>query len=59
MCLTIRQIFLGGTQTLAAGRTAYFTVELEAGNYAWISEVPVENEMWKTFEVSQEGGAGY
>ncbi|MEX2369018.1 MAG: hypothetical protein WD552_01330, partial [Candidatus Paceibacterota bacterium] len=51
--------FLGGTQTSAAGRTAYFTVDLEPGHYAWISEVPANNEMWKTFEVSQEDGAGY
>lgn len=44
--------FLGGTQTMAAGRTAYFTVDLEPGEYAWISEVPAENEMWETFTVS-------
>lgn len=32
--------FLGGTEDLAAGETAYFTVNLAPGRYAWISEVP-------------------
>jgi hypothetical protein len=33
--------FLGGTQEMRAGRTSYFTVDLEPGSYAWISEPPV------------------
>ena len=33
-------LFLGGTNELPAGGTAYFSVNLEPGNYAFISEVP-------------------
>ncbi|MEE8595205.1 MAG: hypothetical protein V3T25_04985 [Gemmatimonadota bacterium] len=29
---------LGGVEHMAAGRTGYMTVELEPGNYAWVSE---------------------
>lgn len=32
--------FLGGTHERTAGHVAYFTVELEPGRYAWISEGP-------------------
>ncbi|GMQ81782.1 MAG: hypothetical protein BMS9Abin05_1218 [Rhodothermia bacterium] len=32
--------FLVGTHEMPAGSTAYFTVILEPGRYAWISEVP-------------------
>ncbi len=46
--------FLGGTQELPAGNTAYITVDLEPGNYAWVAEVPnpKEKNMLKTFSVS-------
>ena len=30
--------FLGGADHMAAGRTSYFTVSLDPGRYAWISE---------------------
>lgn len=43
--------FLGGTQTATAGSTVYVTVRLEPGEYAWVAEVPVEEEMWETFTV--------
>jgi hypothetical protein len=33
-------LFLGGTHELPAGGTAYFSVNLEPGSYAFISEVP-------------------
>jgi len=52
--------FLGGTQEMPAGGTAYFTVRLEAGDYAWIAEVPspVEKGMLKTFTVLPNGRSG-
>ncbi|CAN5726731.1 hypothetical protein BH23GEM11_BH23GEM11_04340 [soil metagenome] len=43
--------FMGGAQTMAAGNTAYFTVRLEPGQYAWVSEVPAIEGMWETFSV--------
>lgn len=36
--------FSGGTQEMPAGRTSYFTVELEPGSYAWVSEPPVRTK---------------
>jgi hypothetical protein len=52
--------FLGGTHEMPAGGTAYFTVRLEAGDYAWIAEVPSPSEkgMLKTFTVPPDGGGG-
>ncbi len=48
--------FLGGTQEMAAGETAYFTATLEPGRYALISEVsnPEEKGMLKIFTVSYD-----
>ncbi|MGI8597883.1 MAG: hypothetical protein ACR2KB_01380 [Chitinophagaceae bacterium] len=45
--------FLGGSQEMPAGNTAYFNIELEAGRYAWISEVPnpAEKNMLKVFSI--------
>ncbi len=45
--------FLGGTHEMPAGGTAYFTVRLEPGRYAWIAEVPSPDGkgMLKTFTV--------
>jgi hypothetical protein len=43
--------FLGGAQTMTAGSTAYVTVDLEPGDYAWVSEVPADHQMWQTFTV--------
>ncbi|HET8855032.1 MAG TPA: hypothetical protein VFM60_03815 [Salinimicrobium sp.] len=47
--------FLGGAQEMPAGKTAYITVNLEPGNYAWISEVPnpASKNMLKRFSVSE------
>ncbi len=47
--------FLGGAQEMPAGNTAYITVDLEPGNYAWVAEVPnpKEKNMLKTFSIPQ------
>lgn len=45
--------FLGGAQEMPAGNTAYITVNLVPGNYAWIAEVPdpASKNMLKTFSI--------
>jgi len=45
--------FLGGAQDMPGGSTTYLTVDLEAGQYAWIAEVPNPDgkSMLKTFTV--------
>lgn len=45
--------FIGGAQEMPAGNTAYFTVSLEQGRYAWISEVPSpgSKNMLKVFTI--------
>ena len=52
--------FLGGTHEMPAGSTAYFTVNLEPGRYAWISEVtsPDTKGMLKTFTVEAKSDSG-
>lgn len=49
--------FLGGTQELPAGKTAYITAVLEPGRYALIAEVPdpLGKGMLQTFEVPAQG----
>jgi hypothetical protein len=32
---------------MSVGSTAYFTVDLKPGRYAWISEVPAEKRLVK------------
>jgi hypothetical protein len=51
--------FLGGTHDMPAGSTAYLTVQLEPGSYAWIAEVPNAEErgMVKRFTVPAESVA--
>ncbi len=46
-------LFLGGVEDLPAGKTGYFEVTLEQGNYVLISEIPnaIERKMIKTFTV--------
>lgn len=48
--------FLGGAQEMPEGNTAYITVNLKPGNYAWVAEVPNpgSKNMLKTFTVSQD-----
>lgn len=43
--------FLGGIEQMAAGSHAYFTVALEPGRYAWISEVGAMDAMYSEFTV--------
>jgi hypothetical protein len=47
--------FLGGVNDMPTGSTGYFTVTLEPGNYALISEVPntLNKNMLKTFVISE------
>ena len=43
--------FLGGTQEMPVGYTAYFTADLVPGNYAWISESSAAKGMVEMFTV--------
>jgi hypothetical protein len=43
--------FVGGVQEMPTGYTAYFTLDLEPGSYAWISEVGADQGMVKAFTV--------
>ncbi len=44
--------FLGGTQEMPVGYTSYFSVDLQPGNYAWISEPSAERGMIKEFTIN-------
>ncbi len=46
--------FVGGTQEMPMGYTAYFTVDVEAGRYAWISESSADKGMVKEFTVAKD-----
>lgn len=43
--------FLGGAEQVPAGHTSYFTVQLEPGRYAWVSEEYGRRGMVKEFTV--------
>ena len=43
--------FLGGVIPTAAGQTAYLTVDLDSGRYAWVSHASKAKGMMKTFAV--------
>lgn len=43
--------FLGGSQEMPVGHTAYFTVDVTPGNYAWIAESSAAKGMVKLFTV--------
>lgn len=43
--------FMGGTQEMPVGNTAYFTVNLEPGQYAWIAESAAEKGMFVRFTI--------
>lgn len=51
--------FLGGTMEMGAGGTAYYTVNLKPGTYAWIAEVPepASKNMLQVFHVLSGQGA--
>lgn len=46
-------VFLGGTEEMPGGSTAYVTARLASGTYAWIAEVddPVARGLYATFTV--------
>lgn len=46
--------FLGGTQEMPVGYTSYFTVNLEKGNYAWVSEPNAAQGMVKKFALNED-----
>lgn len=47
--------FLGGANEMVAGSTAYFSVNLTKGKYAWISEIPQprSHNMLKEFTIEE------
>lgn len=46
-------LFLGGSMEMTEGGVAYFHIDLEPGDYAWIAEIPnpADHGMLKTFTV--------
>lgn len=44
-------VFLGGVHEMPVGSTAYFTVDLSPGRYAWIGEAPLGRSTWVEFTV--------
>lgn len=50
-------IALGGVEHLTAGETAYMTVDLEPGRYAWVSEGYGSRGMVQEFTID-EGSPG-
>lgn len=46
-------LFLGGAMEMTEGAVAYFQVDLEPGDYAWIAEIPdpADHNMLKVFSV--------
>lgn len=48
--------FMGGTMEMTEGERAFFHVDLEPGDYAWIAEIPdpAEHNMLQTFTIAGE-----
>lgn len=46
--------FISGTHEMPRGNTVYFTVDLEPGRYAWISEQPLDKKTIEVFTVSSQ-----
>lgn len=51
--------FVGGTHEMPKGNSAYFTVDLEPGKYAWISEQPLDKTTIQEFTVTAKTGSEY
>jgi hypothetical protein len=51
---------MGGTMEMTEGGKAYFHVDLEPGDYAWIAEIPnpADHNMLKTFTITGESDSG-
>jgi hypothetical protein len=49
--------FFGGIQEMPVGETAYFTVNLDTGRYAWIAESSAARGMVKEFVIEQRAAA--
>ncbi|MDZ7694289.1 MAG: hypothetical protein U5K69_24740 [Balneolaceae bacterium] len=49
--------FLGGSHEMPKGNTAYFTVNLEPGNYVWVAEQQIENRAMKEFTIEENAGS--
>ena len=51
--------FMGGTMEMTKGKKAYFHVDLEPGNYAWIAEIPnpADHNMLKIFTIEAESNS--
>lgn len=45
--------FLGGTQEMPVGHTSYFTIDLQPGEYAWLTETLASQVRAKTFSIKQ------
>lgn len=50
--------FLGGSQEAPVGSTTYFSITLEPGKYAVVSEQPANAPIYKLFTVAEEGVSG-
>ena len=48
--------FVGGTMEMTEGGRAYYRVNLEPGDYAWIAEIPdpADHNMLKTFTITDQ-----
>lgn len=46
-------IFIGGTQEMPKGNTAYLRVNLHPGNYVWIAEQQIANKSMEEFTVEE------
>lgn len=51
--------FMGGAMEMTEGETAYFHIDLEPGDYAWIAEIPnpAAHKMLKTFTIREESSS--